>query len=74
MSVFETGDWFSPNLVWRHGNWRTVISHFSTSYDEEQQQTQQQSRRANLWDGSDNIATYVTYDTETVHSNSLQNR
>lgn len=51
----------------------TLIPHFSTSYNEEQQQTQQQSRRANLWDGSDNIATYVTYDTEIVHSNSLQN-
>jgi len=22
--VFETGDWFSPNLVWRHANWRTL--------------------------------------------------
>jgi len=53
---------------------KTLIPHFSTSYNEEQQQTQQHSRRANLTDGSDTIATYVTTDTETVHSNSLQNR
>jgi hypothetical protein len=49
----------------------TLIPYFSTSYNHKQQQ---QSRRANLWDGSDTIATYVTNDTESVYSNSLQNK
>ena len=55
-----------------HSN--SILQHFLQSETKQQQQTQQQSRRANLWDGSDTNATYVTNDTETVHSNSLQNK
>jgi hypothetical protein len=52
----------------------TLIQCFSTSCNQKQQRQTQQSRRANLWDGNDTTATYVTNDTETVHSNSLHNK
>jgi hypothetical protein len=53
----------------------TLIPYFSTFYNQkQQQQTQQKSRRANLWDGSETTAIYVTNDTEIVHNNSLQNK